>query len=543
MRILKVNGQILDTDANTAIGVTFQAMDLKDPGKRKVKYTNTFTVPKTANNMRIFGNPGDPQSIDLLIYNSQRFDYWEDNLYIIEGGKVRVEEVSDRISLFATGVTDIWEDLKLYKTSDFFTDLFNWLNIPKKETPILDTFANFLYPYTVALEGIYLPFFFSNLYGLERNEGLGDYIEDTSSLWLKYGGSKHGGHFCIYYKTIFQFLEYKYNVKFLTEGGILPGNIWDDPIASKFYHTFRSLDVGFNYSGSNITGFYFRMASRYNFAPHEDVAEMSDKSAYDIINCFFQYFNILIDEIDLAGEKVTRLARWDDLTNAHVVDWSSKLTGTYKFSPKIDGYTQANTIKFSNVYEGGIETINSKVLTSLNKNLDAKSDLFSINCYIPGSIPIDNSYIPDLSTEDSFETNVCFINSGLLRRVNVFAGDGITSVGASLVLNIPAIYSLDGEYRLLDSIIKYPKKYEIQKYLTLTDIIDIQFFKQYYIRELGASFFINKISGFNPNTPNKATTIELIKISEQTPIYPAGLEYYTDGIGDGWTDGINDYYY
>lgn len=542
MKILKVNGHLLDIDTATSIGVTFQAMDLTDPGKRKVKFTNTFTIPKTANNMRIFGNPGSPHSIDTLVYDSQLFDYYEDNLAIIDGGKVSVEDVQDRISISAVDKTDIWDMLKMYKCVDFWNDLFEWLPLPKKSAPVIDSFANFLYPYSIATDGVYLPLFFSNLYGYELNEGEGNYIETPNNIWLRYG-SLNGGHFCIYYKTIFQFIEERYNVNFLTSGGILPGNIWDDAYASKFYHTFRNLDIAFNYSGSNVTGYYFRMPSRFDFAPHGDISEMSEKTVFDIVNCFFQYFNVIKDDVNVSGNSVIRLARWDDIDKADVIDWSQLVTGTPKFYPKIDGYAQNNRIKFSSVYDGGSEELNSKNLTSLNKNIEATKDLFSIDAYIPGLIGVDNSFIPDLSPEASFQTNTGLIDSGSTKQINVYCGDGNQLVGALLTLNVSSIYSLDGEYNLLDSVLKYPKRYDIQKYLSLYDLIGIEFFKQYYIRELGASFYINKISGFNSSAKNKATTIELIKISDKTPIYPSDLEYYSDGINDAFTDGVNDYFY
>lgn len=542
MRILKVNGQILDMDDATAIGITFQAYDVADPGKRKLNFSNTFTVPKTANNIRIFGHPGNPHSINNIVYDSLTCEYWEGNLHIIRNGKIRVDEVSNRLSLYIYEIKDVWEQMKLLTYADFINEFFAWLTIPKKDTPVIDTFANFLYPYTIATEGVYLPLFFSNLYGLERNEGQGDYIEDTSSIWLKYE-SMHGGHFGVFYKTIFKFIEFKYGVNFLTDGGILPGNIWDDTYALKFYHTFRTLDIGFHYTNGQIDGFYFRLPSVVNFAPHDDTFEMADKSLFDVVNAFLQYFNILIDNIDMSGDEVIRLARWDDIQSASVVDWSGKITGQPVFRPKIDGYAQKNQIKFGAIYPDGAETTNNRILTSLNKNLDATADLFDIDSYIPAAIVLNDAAIMDLSVPESFETNVCLIDSGKQRTVNVYASDGLTAVGATLTLNISSVYSLSGEYRFLEQTITYPKWYEVSKYLSINDIIGIQWFKQYYIKELGGSFFINKIAGFNPNKGAQSTKLELIMISDKTPVYPSTLEYWTDGVNDPWTDGTGDYFF
>ena len=72
---------------------------------------------------------------------------------------------------------------------------------------------------------------------------------------------------------------------------------------------------------------------------------------------------------------------------------------------------------------------------------------------------------------------------------------------------------------LMDSILAYPKFYEIKKWLTISDIRGFEFFKQYYISELNGSFFVNKIKGFNPDKSKDPTTIELIKVSSKKGLH------------------------
>ena len=92
------------------------------------------------------------------------------------------------------------------------------------------------------------------------------------------------------------------------------------------------------------------------------------------------------------------------------------------------------------------------------------------------------------------------------------------------------MYGLSGEYYGLESILEYPVYYEVKKWLTLYDITELEFFKKYYIRELNGCFFLNKISGFNPEKSNEPTTIELIKVSDETPYTPY-VDFWVDGIG------------
>jgi hypothetical protein len=539
MRLLRVNDKYLDLDDITAIGITFQAYDIADPGKRKVKYSNTFTIPATAKNRAIFGYPGNPHSIDTIVYNSLVCDYWDDNLHIIKNGRIRVDEVSDRISVFVYEVKDVFEQIKLLSYRDFLTEFFAWLTIPKDTSPFLGSYKNFLTPYLTATEGVYLPLFYSNLYGFLDNNA---YIENTNSIYLNHNGAS-GSHFCVYYKTIFKWIEYKYGVNFLTSGGVKPGNIWDDPIAPKMYHPVRSLDVAFNYSGQNVTGFYFTMQNKPVFSPHADVEDMGSKSLFDVVNVFFQHFNILIDPITDGVNEYLRMARWDDIQSAEVVDWSGNITGQPRFKPSIDGYAQENKIKFTSIYPDGNEDVNSRVLTSFNRNIEAKIDLFEIDSYIPSSILVNSDAVLNLSTSESFETSCFLIDSGAKKSVNIFIFNGLSAAGDVFELNIAAVYSLSGEYQFLDSVIKYPKWYEVTKYLTKTDVLNLEFFKQYWIQELGGSFFINKIAGFNPSKGTQAVKIELFKISDASAVPNIGLDFWADGVGDIFTDGTGDYYF
>jgi len=91
--------------------------------------------------------------------------------------------------------------------------------------------------------------------------------------------------------------------------------------------------------------------------------------------------------------------------------------------------------------------------------------------------------------------------------------------------------------------IEYPKVYEIKKWLTLNDIYNLRFFRQYYVRQLNGSYFINKISGFNPDKSKEPTTIELIKISDKTPTPTFDFDYWVDGFNNKFTDGFGNYFY
>ena len=95
-RLLRINGFDIDIDDNTAIGVTLQSYDIKEPNKRKSNITNSFTIPITANNNKIFGYPSNIHSTSKIIYEPLTADYWQNGYQLITNGIVRVDEVAER---------------------------------------------------------------------------------------------------------------------------------------------------------------------------------------------------------------------------------------------------------------------------------------------------------------------------------------------------------------------------------------------------------------------------------------------------------------
>lgn len=557
MRIVKLNDVVIDIDEKTAIGVDFQTYDIENPGQKKIKISNKFTIPATSHNLKQIGYAGTPGFTSTLIYDALICDYWLDNEHIIKGAKARIDQVTDRISIFAYEKPNFWDEIKLLLWEDFTSEFLEFLqdqkSYPSVSNPFLGNIGEFLLPYINSTEGLILPFYFGNLYKYEPVEDSGIFLENTDTIWLKYYPDTadeplNGGHFCAYAKTIFEFIEWKYDVDFLTAGGQAIGNLWDDQFATKMYIPLRNIDVRYNYDGLGVNnGFYFDVIGSGKFSPNDDAEDKADKSLYDFVNGFFQVFNVVKDEIIVEGSEVIRLARFDDIENlAEVKDWSGNISTKkpIKFSPLIKGFGQSNVIKYSSIYEDGDSLIGARFLTSLNKNTDATKTLFEIDGHIPAFTPITGGVIPDLSTSESFSTFEFLISDGVSSDIiNIkISEDTPGELTATFNLQKASVYSLSGEYLLFDEMIKYPKVYEVEKWLTLNDVRNLEFFKLYYIMELNGSFFLNKIKGFNPDKSNSATKLELIRISDRTPIQDYVLEYYTDGVNDPFVDSNGDYF-
>ena len=565
MRLLYINSTLVDIDEETSIGIDYQAYDVKDPSKRKVNISNTFSIPKTAHNLAVFGFPDNPQSTSEIVYNEITCDYWIDNNHIIVNGTVRIEDITDRINLYVTNKNSIWDKLKLFTWSAFVDEYLAWAKDVKGlpiYQPTNNDFNDFLSNFTTATDGIILPFYYGNfLHSTVDTETktkivLNNYNNSSAFTYPKYLFG--GGHFCVFVKSIFEFLEYKYSTNFCVSEIGVTGNIWDDAIASVMYTPVRDIVVKTFYTTPSLTILGYSLDShllpsgpRPVFEPLNDVVDKEDKTLFDFCSAFFQKFNIVIDDITLSdGSKAIRLARFDDIeTLASVVNFSKNIQKVESFKPSLEGYAQHNLIKIKGLFPEAAENFGSRDLVCLNKNLDVTSDLFEVDEYIANFKDITDAVIPDLSIQESFKTFEFFLTTGTttdlitIKVNNNFSGLGTINYSTTLNLPIPSHYSLANEYLFLEKIIQKPKFYTIKKWLSINDIFNLEFFKQYYIRKLNGSFYINKISGFNPDKSTEPTTIKLIRISDKTPTPVYEHDYWVDGFNNKFTDGFGNYFY
>jgi len=516
MRLLKFNNELVDIDDKTAIGIDYQAYDISEPGSRKVPASNKFTIPRTANNMRLIGFAGNPQSISQIVYFPIACQYFNYNKCLIRNGTARVTEVADRISVFIYEKSTVWTELQDYTWSEFQSDFIDWMisekGLPSATSPFVGTFTNFLTPYISSNEGVILPFLISNLSLYDPAEET-DYIETLGKLYLKYtNGSINGmgGHFCVFCKTIFEFIEDHFNIDLSVLDTSYDYNIFEDAIASVMFTPLRNLTIE-----HTSNGFYFRYNNEGQFLPEETTEDKADKTLYDFTKAFFQYFNCLIDQVPtLDNTEKYIIRRFDNIINAPVVDLSGKLSGVQSFQPVIEGYNQNNWIKFSAIYEGGDELVNSKKIICRNQNLDIGSpseSLFDIDIYIPSGFVAGGDIILNLSLADTFNTFSFFITEAQASTTVASTQEG-AEVSASMILKIAKLYSLASEYNTIASMVEYPSFYKIKRWLTLTEVEGLVYFARYYMKELNGYFFLNKIEGYNPEKSNEPTSIELIKI-------------------------------
>lgn len=575
------NGNIYDADIddNTAIGIDFQCYDLKEPAKRKINISNNFSIPVTAKNKYIFGFPGNVHTSIDKVFEKKTCDYWIDNEQFIKDANIRIESVTDeRINLICCQKNSFWDEIKTVNWLDFEIELLQWLidqySYPSQSSPLTGSIDDFVSLFVNNTEGLIIPFYFSSMYQTYTEKWSSDVIlENHLHLALSYiyddtekGVTTYhvnGGHFACFVKTIFKFIEQKFSINLFANGGSFSGNIFDDdvlqlmllPVRSIYYwnadtvHYLRSM----NY---DVEEPFPTMYVTFNHWPHKDVRHCDNKTVYDFVLSFFQHLNIIVEETDDG----IKLRRFDDIMTKYgeVIDFSGLAQGEMTFKPYIDNSARNNYIKFKATFELGNEYANSKNIVCDNQMLDERTNIIEIDAYQPGqqyvivekeSVPTDY-YVPDLSTKESFKTFTFLIIDTVSEkykytklRVYKKQFENVIETSNSYLLKLVQSLSLEDEYQLFESIYRQPRYFEVEKWLTLSDMRKFKYTNLYYFKELNGAYFINKISGFNPHESNAPTKLELIYVGNYQPQSEYITDYWVDGVEDIWTDGINDYYY
>ena len=515
MRLLKFNNIFIDIDEDTAIGIDFQAYDIKEPGERKLSVSNSFSIPRTAKNMNTIGYAGDVQFASTTVYDSLECDYWVDAYKLINKGKVMIVSVNDRINVQLVERPTVWDLLTNVSWDDFQSDFLTWLQVnkglPSLSSEYTGTFSTFLDGYLNTTEGLILPYYSGNLAQYDPLGG-GSYLENATNIYLKYTSTTYsvngqGGHFCAYVKTIFEYIEDTYDVNFgSTES--FDYNIFQDAFGGSMYVPLRNITI--KHTG---TGYYF-IYNNFQFLPYETTKAYESKTLYDMCKSYFKIFNCVIDKEDLVSENPNYLIRrFDDITNAEEVDFSDNYQDeTVTFSPALPNYLQQNYIRFTNVFDNGNPLTNSKLITCLNKNLepgDTSTTLFEIDSFVNNLVFTSSA---NLTQEESLETFSFFVSGGTISSITINSTELDVNISASKNMQLAEMYDLSSEYFTVDDMVSYPKAYVAKKWLTLVDISNLQFFKKYFVRELNGLFFLNKISGYNPDKSKEAVELEFIKL-------------------------------
>lgn len=493
----------LELDNETALGVDIQGWDIKNPARPKISVSNSFSIPRTLNNEKLTGFGDSLQSKSNNLYETWRANYYIDNALVINNGKLTVERITpNRIHCRIVGKESVWDRMKETTWDDFMEGYFKWL-IEEKSFPVGPaTYSTLITTLTTVNDHLLIPFMYSHFFEQDYFD-TGTIEEQNDTLMINLLGVD-GGHICTYIKSLFEYINYRYDVNFFPS---VEGSIFDDAVISKLYIQNRHIKIK-----RTTTTFEMYCSPFTKKGLTEQIEDKASKNVYDFVLMVIQQTNAIVDRL---SENEIALRSFDSINNVTAVNWGGLIEKDYEFTPSLDGIAQVNTIDFSKYSQSVADGSLRRQLFCYNRNIEGEKELFKINAFVPRFANYLGLAIPALYEKESFDEFTLLGNDSTNTvSIKLRYKDYYSNSLRTKTIPIAAFYGLNNSYTQYESIIAYPKVFKIRKWLDINDVNEIEFFKRVYIPELGGNFFINKISGFNPEKSRSATEVELIYIPE-----------------------------
>lgn len=491
MRQLFVNDNLADLSENTAIGITYQSGDISDPCKNKLTITNSFSLPLTGNNKRIFEFADSPFASTNLPYDKLVIDYFDGNIPLIKKSVAFLNNAENNYNLTVVKGGDIIEALKNNEIRD-------WLNY-------------FLYPEISDL---------TNGIGNSTNpteSGVYDELMGNIQPPVEYepfkpisatigGGANTLGVIGITIKSIFEFLNtygFRNGLGINQYAFTFNGTTSQITEFEKLVITWHDLIIQETSQGSGVwclkinpTGIIW------------DLSWYGKKSLFDLVKSVCNIFNAIIeiDELELTI-KLTTFNKILESTN--IKDWSNKIISGAKKTKSfaIGGWVQNNYINYK--YDDGVN-INGGLVTveCNNTNIESKKEIDN-GLFIPRAHDVSGDTFYLLGTPD-IATYPLYTQKGIEQLVIFYLDGETTSVSPVNIYQVSG-YGFTNNYSGMRSVLQNPITYQIEVNINLLDIYTFTNETLVKIDQLGGVFYVNKINGFNSKI-KKGTQIELIKV-------------------------------
>lgn len=202
MKLLYVDGELVDLYPTTVIAQTLQVFDPGRIGSILTTYTNNLKVPRTKTNDRIFRHLANPKVKSDVPYSSLSCEYFENGIPVIRNGRIVLNESNEKEYVF-TIYAGAWGFFERIQGKTLWDLDFSGVNGPWTQSA-RDGYRN-------ATSGVVAPLFSD---GTDLDADLSGDIEYTGA----YNRTP-----CLYYHTIIEKI-------FSTFGFEATGDILDDAV-------------------------------------------------------------------------------------------------------------------------------------------------------------------------------------------------------------------------------------------------------------------------------------------------------------------------
>lgn len=571
-RILKLNGEYAEIDADTSIGITIQAYDFKEPGNSRVTISNSFSIPYTLRNKNLLGDPYNPQSTDLTIYSELDCEYFVDNERYIFNALARIESIDGRrISLFVYEKNTFFDEMRKVKLDQFIYDYI--VNVYRPATPT-DANTSALFSRLCGGGNEIVRLFATSGFAINEESTVENPLTNTLDFTgsgevtanaLDQIGIPTTGQLFIKVKPLFEYIETVFDVDL---GLGVADTLGTDTFFNSVLMRASSLSILNNDPGKN-TGAYQGIPlgqfgviastdGELNYIELKDSRSKNaygDATVYDFFNIVLQQFGSYISKFGLDGDFIlTKLDKIFDLKDSQGLSFADSLlpglpdaTEKYTMSPIVGDFSQQSRILVANPQDGVSPLEGGTIIEGFNMNLDGQSDLFETDIYQAGLVTVDGVKTDYLSFSDEKSLDsLCFVIPTVETK-NVSWNVFYRQVGITLVVppfnqltNVAAQFALGGEYELFRRIAAYPVTIKEKRWVTPEEMRGFRTYTPYYDARLGGWLFVNGVSNFNPAKSKEGAEFELIKIRSLEVEVNESIttwNYYNSGGGNAVQQG------
>lgn len=539
-----VNKLPIDIDDDTAIGLNLVGFQPSKLGDIAMSYTNTFSIPLTANNKRIFGVFNNTNLNNKNIQN-QWYDKYTFELYI-DGiktfyGKLFVENYdSGRLNVYVVNNLEIMEKfnkISLYDVNEALIDDINdeltgiytsgasWANI----VDYLASGSNMCWiPYVVGSLNKQFPY--DKLDANTNTHSVGNLYDDTDNADNKE----------------------RYNLN--TENVLTTEFVTNDPVVGDY-------KTGCIYTKlSEVLEKGFQMADMspvydndVNLMISQQYIRTPDLVTYMDLNSLKYFFDVndtynytINGKDEAASKKLSFLSLVKYICREYCLVWN--IVGDRIYFHSMNNISSANKVKFKNntiisrrfyfeeipqksfiVYEGLADSTTltgAKQINCYNKNIDDggnNSVVMTINRYLPGYFVylyddgsiMDNTYALDTTKTEMNDKFVIVQKIATSTPYNVkvqryYLGNSV-SQNANLYQAYNRTVSETGYWDKFSDLCEYPDIIDIEIRFDLYQAIKFTSYMLCEFETIPGDWIITNIDEFNPRLENNLVKITAIR--------------------------------
>ena len=511
MKRIEINGEFADL-SEESIGLNWQYFDVSNPGVRINPFTSTIKLPFTARNKRLLGY-GDAIGGNMDgIRAVANVNYWLGAYKVISNGYLKVTEIDKAYicSITAKNSTvDLLENLTFKEILDDAAVVFG-TTISATLASLRDGTSGWLLPRVL----------YDNITSSIWNIGGGFGVAVRHELWIKIS-------------TLFDHIENLTGVSFkiIEDGDVLDladSVIYTDYLSKMYtptwkYHLLKSQANFLTTSLQETSGRLFTEDKRIE-TPLLKI--FGGLSPWSFIKSVAQIFGSIIE----VSNNVITIISLNELKKFTPVNLSGKVE-KYKKSINIPGVEARNIVGYK--ITDNLPNSFGRILITADVKPDVEKELFVFDLCLPGM------YVPSLymSTSQTFFNTNYGSNQDLATRplilfdggdsVSTTVGYGSTTATGWGPITTPAYYGtvnlkvltylpLTGFYTEYQKWLTAGIYFEADVALNLFDFMRLRPYKLVWIPELGGSFFVNKITNFDPYS-GKPAKMQLVKADVTVP--------------------------